>query len=452
MGIESKNGVDYEEAAAQGSASIAEQEDANGSVNTLGEPDGGGGAGVTDPAKEFPRHTRYAVIAGCFVLQGLSCGTIHSWGVQQEYLATHDFDGDTKRIKTLNYIGTLMYFGLYLWGMLAGWMAEVWSYRKLCFIGVVFMAAGQLVASFCREPWQFCLTQGIIFGFGGGLVFSPTSTAPARWFTKRRGLATGIAVAGVGVGGLVIAPLTEFLVRRAGVPWSARVAAIYIFVLGTTACYFVRVPFQDKTRTLKNFDWMAFRDRRFTIHAMMVFFVTAAYMVPYTYLPEYWTNKGINAQAASVLIAVANVASALGRVAMGFAADYIGVLNSLVLSLGISAIAVLLIWPFSATIGVGVVMGLFYGFNAGGYWTLAPLAAAKLFGVDKLASNAGIFYTISAVSAWLGNPVSAAILANPGHGTNFIGMIVYVGALWVVALAFAFTNRISYTKSIFRKA
>ncbi|KAJ1963709.1 hypothetical protein GGI12_001899 [Dipsacomyces acuminosporus] len=415
---------------------------ANRSDETLDAPN----QDTTDAAKEFPPYTRYTVIAGSFVLQGLSCGFNHSWGVQQEYLTTHEFANDESKIKTLGYIATLMIFSLYLWGMLAGWLAEVWSYRKLCFISVVFMSLGQLLASFCKEPWQFCLTQGIIFGFGSGLAFSPTCAAPAKWFTKRRGLATGIAVAGVGVGGLIIAPLTEFLVRTVGVSWSNRISAIYIFVLGSIACYFVRVPFQDKTRTLKNFDWKAFYDRKFTIHAVMVFFVTAAYLVPYAYLPEFWTGEGISPQTASILIAIANVASALGRIAMGFAADYIGVLNSLLLSLGISTIATLLIWPFSTSVGVGVVMSLFYGFNAGGYWTLAPLAAGKLFGIEKLASNAGIFYTVSAIGAWLGIPVSGAILANTGHGNNFTGMIIYVGILWAVALVFAFTNRISYSK------
>ncbi|KAJ1947285.1 hypothetical protein FBU59_001896 [Linderina macrospora] len=100
---------------------------------------------------EFPKYTRYAVVASCFMLQALSCGSIHSWGIQQEYLTAHDFAGDEGRIKTLSYIGTLMYFGVYLWGMLAGWLAEVWSYRKLCFIGVVCLAVGPLAASFCSE-------------------------------------------------------------------------------------------------------------------------------------------------------------------------------------------------------------------------------------------------------------------------------------------------------------
>ncbi|KAJ2360785.1 hypothetical protein H4S02_011854, partial [Coemansia sp. RSA 2611] len=88
--------------------------------------DGGADLNNTlDPTLEFPTYTRYAVVASCFVIQGLSCGLVHSWGVQQEYLAANVYVGETSKIKTLSYIGTLMYFSLYLWGMLAGWLAEV---------------------------------------------------------------------------------------------------------------------------------------------------------------------------------------------------------------------------------------------------------------------------------------------------------------------------------------
>ncbi|KAJ2395653.1 hypothetical protein GGI23_004221 [Coemansia sp. RSA 2559] len=403
-----------------------------------------------DPAKEFPRYTRYGVIVGCFIIQALACGTVHAWGVQQEYLATNVYAGDENGIKTLSYIGTLMFFSIYIWGMLAGWLAEVWSYRKLCAIGVVLMALGQIVGSFCKRPWQLCLAEGILYGLGCGLVFSPTSTAPARWFTTRRGLATGITVAGVGVGGLVIAPLTEFLVNHVGVPWSMRIAGFYILVLGLISCYFVRVPAQDKTRTLRSFDWGAFHDRRFVVHALMVFFVTAAYLIPYTYLPQFLVSKGMSSQTASVIIAVANVSSSVGRVATGFAADSIGVLNTLLLALFVSSIACFVIWPFATSTGVAIVMGILYGLPSGGYWSLAPLAAGKLFGLGKLASTTGIFYTVSSIGAWLGNPVAGALLDGPGHTSNYLSMCLYVGVLWAAAFAMAMINRLSYSKALLK--
>ncbi|KAJ2809783.1 hypothetical protein H4S07_003061 [Coemansia furcata] len=404
-----------------------------------------------DPALKFPAYTRYATVAGCFVLQGLSCGVLNSWGVQRQYLAANVYNGDTAKIKTLSYVGTLMFFGLYLWAMIAGWLAEVWSYRKLCFLGVVAMALGPLIASFCSEPWQLCLTEGAIFGLGAGLVFGPSSSAPARWFTKRRGLATGIAVTGAGAGGLVIAPLTEFLIRSVGVEWNLRISAIYIMVLGSIACFFTRVPFQDKTRTLRNFDWRAFGDLRFATNAGMVTFVVAGYIIPYAFLPEFWVSKGLGAQTASVLISVSNGASLFGRILIGFTADHFGVLNSLILGLGITSLSCLVLWPFATNVGMGVVMSVIYGFGTGAYWALAPLVAAKLFGVDRLASISGIISTVAAVGSWLGSPIVNAMLDRPGHDNDFVAVSTYAGCFWLGAFVCAVVNRMLYSKKLFSK-
>ncbi|KAJ2064498.1 hypothetical protein GGI17_001008 [Coemansia sp. S146] len=404
-----------------------------------------------DPTLEFPAYTRYAVVAGCFMLQGLSCGVVNSWGVQQQYLTANVYVGEPSKIKMLSYTGTLMFFSLYLWGMFAGWLAEVWSYSKLCFLGVMVMALGQLLASFCREPWQLCLTEGVLFGLGSGLVFSPSSTAPARWFTKRRGLATGLAVTGAGAGGLIIAPLTEFLVHQVGVEWSLRISAAYIMVLGSIACYYTCVPFQDKTRTLRNFDWRAFEDLRFATNAGMVFFVAAGYIIPYTFLPEFWVSKGISSQTAAALIAVSNGASLLSRILIGFTADHFGVLNSLILELGVTSLSCLLLWPFATNVSMGVIMSIFYGFGTGGYWALAPLVAAKLFGVDKLASISGIILTVSAAGSWMGSPVANGMLERPGHGSEFIAVSTYAGSLWLTAFVLALVNRTLYSKKIICK-
>ncbi|KAJ1736253.1 hypothetical protein LPJ61_000037 [Coemansia biformis] len=410
------------------------------------------GCTQVEAGQEFPPYTRYLVVAGSFVIQGLACGVVHAWGVQLEYLASHEYAGDDAKIRTLSYVGALMFFGIYFWGMPAGWIAEVWSYPKLCLIGTVIMALGQLLASFCKEPWQLCLAEGVVFGIGIGLVYGPASTAPARWFTKHRGLATGIAVAGVGVGGLAIAPLTEFLMHKTSVAWSQRITAIYILVLGAISSMAVRVPAQDRSRSFRSFDWRSFGSARFAIHTVMVFFVTAAYIVPYMFLPKFWVQHGISPSDASVLIALANVASSVGRVAVGFAADYIGALNSLMIVLVAAAAACLAVWPFATSFGSGLAMGLFYGFSSGGYWTLLPLAAASLFGIDRLASNAGTFYSVSAVGAWLGTPVADAILSGPGGGIDYLGMSLYTGALWAAALAAAVANRWLVSPKVLAKA
>jgi hypothetical protein len=51
---------------------------------------------------------------------------------------------------------------------------------------------GLILASFATQLWQIYLTQGLLFGIGGALVFSPSISLPPQWFVKYRSLATGI--------------------------------------------------------------------------------------------------------------------------------------------------------------------------------------------------------------------------------------------------------------------
>lgn len=70
--------------------------------------------------------------------------------------------------------------------------------------------------SFANQLWQLYLTQGMLFGIGAAFCFAPSVTLPSQWFYKRRGLATGIAVSGSGIGGVVLSPLTQHLIATMG--------------------------------------------------------------------------------------------------------------------------------------------------------------------------------------------------------------------------------------------
>lgn len=53
----------------------------------------------------------------------------------------------------------------------------------------------------CKEYYQFMLAQGILYGIGSALMFTPIMTVPSQWFARRRALATAVAVTGSGLGG-----------------------------------------------------------------------------------------------------------------------------------------------------------------------------------------------------------------------------------------------------------
>ena len=109
-------------------------------------------------------------------------------------------------------------------------------------IGVALLAVGRATA-----PWQVIILFGIV-GVSGlatpqGIV---TSVPVAKWFRRKRGLALALATTGLGIGGVVILPVTQLLLDRLGWRSTWTVLAIIFMVLSIpVAALFLRRQPED---------------------------------------------------------------------------------------------------------------------------------------------------------------------------------------------------------------
>ena len=89
--------------------------------------------------------------------------------------------------------------------------------RTVMELGVVLMGAGLLLAPLTTQPWHLYVTIGCLVGAGSiCLGYSGQSLFLPNWFVRRRGLAVGLAFAGVGIGSIIILPWVQFLIDRSG--------------------------------------------------------------------------------------------------------------------------------------------------------------------------------------------------------------------------------------------
>jgi MFS family permease len=92
------------------------------------------------------------------------------------------------------------------------------------------MASGLLLAPLTREPWHLYLTIGVLVGAGSiCLGYTGQSLYLPNWFHRSRGLAIGLAFAGVGVGSVTLLPWVQLLIDGSG--WRAACTAIGLLVL-----------------------------------------------------------------------------------------------------------------------------------------------------------------------------------------------------------------------------
>lgn len=64
--------------------------------------------------------------------------------------------------------------------------------RWVSTIGVVIMCLSLALSSFSTNVTHLLLSQGIGFGIGGCLAYTPTILFMSEWFVKRKGLAFGV--------------------------------------------------------------------------------------------------------------------------------------------------------------------------------------------------------------------------------------------------------------------
>jgi MFS family permease len=97
-------------------------------------------------------------------------------------------------------------------------------------LGVALMAAGLLLAPLTTQPWHLYLTIGVLVGAGSVcLGYSGQSLFLPNWFSRRRGLAMGLAFAGVGIGSITLLPWVQHMIEQTG--WRTACTAMGILVL-----------------------------------------------------------------------------------------------------------------------------------------------------------------------------------------------------------------------------
>jgi MFS family permease len=113
---------------------------------------------------------------------------------------------------------------------LIGRMMDRLGPRAVMELGVALMAGGLLLAPLTSRPWHLYLTIGVMVGAGSVcLGYSGQSLFLPNWFNRRRGLAMGLAFAGVGIGSMTLLPWVQHMIEQTG--WRTACTAMGILIL-----------------------------------------------------------------------------------------------------------------------------------------------------------------------------------------------------------------------------
>src|SRR4051812_47030125 len=181
---------------------------------------------------------RWAIAAAGVVMQ-IALGAVYAWSVFRIPL-TRTF-GLTISEVTLTFTIAIFVLGLAAFG--GGlWMRRAGP-RTVALTAGALYGVGVFLASLAGGHlwWLYC-SYGVIAGAGLGLGYIVPVATLVKWFPDKRGLITGLAVAGFGAGALITAPIATRLIASVGVLQTFAILGVAYFVAVTGAALFMENP------------------------------------------------------------------------------------------------------------------------------------------------------------------------------------------------------------------
>ncbi|KNC96784.1 uncharacterized protein SPPG_07990 [Spizellomyces punctatus DAOM BR117] len=387
----------------------------------------------------------WACVLASFMVHVVTIGVQSEYGVfQQAYKDTEEF-GSVSNLG-IAFVGSLSAAMMGLGGIPTGWLADQYGYNAVCAVGGIIEMVGLLLASLSTEYWHLVLTHGFLMGMGVSVAYYPALSVVSQWFEKRRGIALGIAVSGSGIGGMILAPLTRKLIAQLGWRWSLRITAFIVGAVVLAASAVIRVRYSAPRSGFAG-GWKVVKDGVFPRIFAIGLFGSFGYFVPFFFIPSFAASHDLSASSGALLVSLLNGASALGRLAWGFGADTFGHVNTLVMCITMSALSMLVFWPFATNFATLIGFVLVYGAFSGGFVSLLPSVIAQFYGkTGHIATITGMIYSAFFLGNLLGSPIAGAMMdrftTHPTPDTkhiDFLPSILFGGFMMVTATVFSFS-------------
>jgi MFS family permease len=302
-----------------------------------------------------------------------------------------------------------MGFGSFFWGSLS----DRFGTRAVVLSGGILLGLGLITASHAAQLWQFQLLFGVMVGLAAGSFYAPLIATITRWFTVNRSLAVALVSSGMGLGSLLVAPLSRWMITTYDWRTAMLVIGGIAWLVVIPAAMFVRRPpaiantgvaaFASSGREYSMAQVL--RTPQFAAIALTHFACCAAHSGPIFHMVSYAIDCGVPSMTAATVFGITGLASLSGRIVCGLIADRVGAKQTLVAGLAIQALAVSLYVVTHGTIGFYALAALF-GLAFGGVMPLYAILVREYFGAQVMGTAFGTVAMIStlgmAVGPWAG--------------------------------------------------
>jgi MFS family permease len=380
----------------------------------------------------------WVIVTSAFLITFITCGVNFSYGVFflpiiNEFGWSRGLASVVMLVAGIAYAATLP---------LTGILADRYGYKWVLAVSAGCLSLGLILSSTITELWQLYIFTGLLVGLSISASFAIPVALVSLSFTRKQGLALGIATLGISMGTATIPVLISYLITTAGWRPALLLAGIAVAVICIPATLLMRNPPRNikaegspvdkgKETVAQASDLEtglsvseAFRTRQFwMIFITFLLFLSSLGLVMLHLVP-YAVDSGMEPVQAATLLTLIGIFGIAGRLASGILSDRIGIkpvmiFCSVLLGLNIAYIA------FSSTAWAFYIFASIYGVTYSGFVTQMVRITRVTFGGKALGSVFAALMVSDGIGFGVGPWIAGNIFdATGSYQTSFLAAAI----------------------------
>lgn len=354
-----------------------------------------------DGGKMKKIHKRYAILIIASVVNFVH-GNPYIWTVFQPYVRKEYGLSLAASSQPFTII-----IGIFAVGnMIGGFLQHKIGAKATILAGSAVMCGGFFLAAVAPQdmPWLISAGYGVLGGLGSGCAFSMLVAVPQAWFPDKRGLVTGITIGVVGISGVLMNPLCDYVLAA----WGYRTAMLMvtiIYAVLSAGAFFIEEPSKeyveqmeieytepehqadvsDHVRQYTTREMM--KTRTYYVISIVMALVIPAYVLVNPLMKSLGIERGLSNRQALMGVMAASFANIIGRFVAPWMSDRVGCKVIIRVMYVMSMISVLAL--IVARGGIFILLISLVCMVYGGVVSVFPVLVAEQFGMKYQGMNYG---------------------------------------------------------------
>lgn len=325
---------------------------------------------------------KYLTLLASVVIM-LCIGGVYAWSIFVPPLKTSYGLTTTQTQAVFGF--TIAFFTIAM--IIAGKIEKKFGAKITAFIGMILFVAGYLSASISKGNFIIILIGvGILSGTGIGFGYLAALVSPVKWFPHKKGLITGLAVAGFGGGAILLSNMVDFLLNKnMDVLDIFRLIGIFYSILILLSIFLLSAPpTEDKSEMSHHRVANLIKDRVFWGVFFAMFAGTFAGLMVIGNLKPIGLSNRIDGNIATLGISLLSLGNMVGRVLWGYISDRIGGKTTIILAMLFLSIFTLALLTIVQNGYIFLFIAFAIGIGFGANFVLFAREVSQIYGVNNL--------------------------------------------------------------------